>query len=196
MAYASRSARPSTLTAFERPSWMLVPECPPRPPLTVTASVTASPSAGSRFEATRIHVSVLPAQPTVSLASSSLSRLTRIEPSISPPSSPFAPSSPTSSATVISSWSGPCGSEASSTSAIIAAIATPSSAPSVVPLAVSQSPSISSSIRPSAGSFGLSGWRSQTMSRCPCSTTVGADSRPSVAGTSKTRLRAASWRIR
>ena len=175
---------------------MFVPECPPRPPLTVTASVTASDSTGSRFEAIRIHVSVLPAQPTVSLASSSLSRLMRIEPSIRPPSRPFAPSRPTSSATVISSWSGPCGSEASSTSAIIAAIATPSSAPSVVPLAVSQSPSISSSIRPSAGSFGLSGWRSQTMSRCPCSTTVGADSRPSVAGTSKTRLRAVSWRIR
>ena len=83
----------------------------------------------------------------------------------SDPSSAFAPSSPTSSATVIRSSSGPCGSDSSSTSAIIAAIATPSSAPSVVPSAVSQSPSRTSTIRPSAGSFGLDGSRSQTMSR-------------------------------
>ena len=54
----------------------------------------------------------------------------------SDPSSAFAPSSPTSSATVIRSSSGPCASDSSSTSAIIAAIATPSSAPSVVPSAL------------------------------------------------------------
>ena len=36
--------------------------------------------------------------------------------------------------------------------------------------------------------------RSQTMSRCPCRTRTGADSRPAVAGTRTTRLRAASWR--
>src|SRR4029079_15266236 len=80
-AYASRSERPSTLTAFERPSWRLVPEWPPSPPLTVTDNVAASASTGSRFEATRIHVSVLPAQPTVSLPSSSLSRLISTDPS-------------------------------------------------------------------------------------------------------------------
>ena len=49
-----------------------------------------------------------------------------------------------------------------------------------------------STIRPSAGSFGLSGLRSQTMSRCPWRTSVGADSRPGVAGTRITRLRAGS----
>ena len=123
-------------------------------------------------------MSVLPAHPTVSFPSSSLSRLIRIEPVTSAGSSAFAPSSPTSSATVISSSSGPCGSDSSSTSAIIAAIATPSSAPSVVPSAVSHSPSRTSSMRPSAGSFGLEGSRSQTMSRCPWSTRVGAFSRP------------------
>ena len=36
---ASRSARPSTLTAFDRPSAIPVPEWPPLPPLTVTPSV-------------------------------------------------------------------------------------------------------------------------------------------------------------
>ena len=140
----------------------------------------------------RIHVSVLPAHPTVSRPSSSLSRLIRIEPVTSAGSSAFAPSSPTSSATVISSSSGPWGSDSSSTSAIIAAIATPSSAPSVVPSAVSHSPSRTSAIRPSAGSFGLDGSRSQTMSRCPCSVTTGAPSRPGVAGTRMTRFRPAS----
>ena len=160
----------------------------------MTDRVTAPSAAGARGASIRIHVSVLPAQPTVRRPSSSLSRLIRIEPESSDPSRPFAPSSPTSSATVISSSSGPCGSDSSSTSAIIAAIATPSSAPSVVPFAVSHSPSRTSSILPSVGSFGLSGWRSQTMSRCPWSTTVGAPSRPSVAGTLMTRLRAASSR--
>ncbi len=114
-----------------------------------------------------IHVSVLPAHPTVSFPSSSLSRLTRTVPVTNFGSSPFAPSRPTSSATVMRSSRGPWRFDSSSTSAIIAAIATPSSAPSVVPFAVSQSPSRASSIRPSAGSFGLSGSRSQTMSRWP-----------------------------
>ena len=43
---AARSARASTLIAFARPSAMSPPECPPRPPLTVTRS--SVPSAGSR----------------------------------------------------------------------------------------------------------------------------------------------------
>ena len=146
----------------------------------------------ARGASTLIQVSVLPAHPTVRVPSSSLSRLIRIAPVSSDPSSAFAPSSPTSSATVISSSSGPCGSDSSSTSAIIAAIATPSSAPSVVPSAVSHSPSRMSSIRPSAGSFGLEGSRSQTMSRWPWSMRVGAFSRPALAGTRITRFRPAS----
>ena len=189
---ASRSARPSTLIAFEAPSAMPVPEWPPLPPVTLTESVVASPAAGSRGASTRTQVSVLPAQPTVSRPSSSLSRLIRIEPVMSEPSSAFAPSSPTSSATVISSSSGPWASDSSSTSAIMAAIATPSSAPSVVPSAVSQSPSRTSAMRPSAASFGLDGSRSHTMSRWPWSTTVGAASRPGLAGTRITRFRPAS----
>ena len=44
-------------------------------------------------------------------------------------------------------------------------------------------------MRPSAGSFGLEGSRSQTMSRWPWSTTVGAASRPGLAGTRITRFR-------
>ena len=189
---ASRSARPSTLIAFDRPYAMFIPECPPRPPLTVTARETAPAAGASRGASIRIQVSVLPAQPTVSFPSSSLSRLTRTEPVTSAGSRAFAPSRPTSSATVIRSSSGPCGRDSSSTSAIIAAMATPSSAPSVVPSAFSQSPSRTSAMRPSAGSLGLDGSRSQTMSRWPCSTTVGADSRPCVAGTRMTRLRPAS----
>ena len=185
---AARSARPSTLTALDRPRAISMPECPPWPPLTSTLSIPPS-SAGARGALTRIHVSVLPAQPTVSTPSSSLSRLMSVEPVRSVPSRAFAPSSPTSSATVISSSSGPCSSDSSSTSAIIAAIATPSSAPRVVPSAVSQSSSRTTTILPSAGSFGLAESRSQTMSRWPWRMRTGADSRPGVAGTRMTRLR-------
>ena len=188
-ACAPRSARPSTFSAFERPSAIPVPECPPCPPLTATSSATAPASEAARGASIRIHVSVLPAQPTVSTPSSSLSRLMMVEPVRRDPSRAFAPSRPTSSATVISSSSGPCGSDSSSTSAIMAAIATPSSAPSVVPSAVSHSPSRRSAIRPSAGSFGLEGSRSHTMSRWPWRMRVGALSRPGVAGTRTTRLR-------
>ena len=171
---------------------MLLPECPPRPPLTVTASAVAPPPTGDRGRSMWIQVSVLPAQPTVSRPSSSLSRLSSTDPVSIDPSRAFAPSRPTSSATVISSSSGPCGRAGSSASAIMAAIATPSSAPSVVPSAFSHSPSRTSSMRPCAGSLGLSGRRSQTMSRWPCRITVGAPSRPGVAGTRTTTFPAAS----
>ena len=190
--YASRSTRPSTLIAFARPSAICTPEWPPSPPPARTESETASAEDAARGASTRIHVSVLPAQPTVRTPSSSLSRLISVPPVSRDPSSAFAPSSPTSSATVIKSSSGPCGIDSSSTSVIIAAIAIPSSAPRVVPSAVSQSPSRTNTIRPSAGSFGLEGSRSQTMSRWPWRISVGADSRPGVAGTRMTRFRPAS----
>jgi hypothetical protein len=146
---------------------MSVPEWPPRPPLTDTDRVVDPAAQRSRGRSTRIDVSVLLAEPTVSLPSSSLSRFSSVVPLTSEGSSPLAPSPgpPTSSFTVISNSRRPCGSDASSASAIIAAIPMPSSAPSVVPAAVSQSPSRSSWILPSAGSFGLSGSRSHTMSR-------------------------------
>jgi dipeptidase D len=83
-------------------------------------------------------------------------------------------------------------SRSSNDAALPEVIATPSSAPRVVPSAFSQSPSRTRTMRPSAGSFGLEGSRSQTMSRWPCSETVGALSRPDVAGTRSTRLRPAS----
>ena len=194
MRRASRSALARTLIALARPSSMFVPEWPPRPPSAETATAMEPGAAADRSPSRWTHVSVLPAQPTVSVPSSSLSRFSRIFPVSSAGSRPLAPSRPTSSATVISSSSGPCGSDVSSASAIMAAIATPSSAPSVVPSAVSHSPSRSRAIRPSAGSLDESGFRSHTMSRCPWSTTVGADSRPAVAGTRTTMLRAASER--
>ena len=86
---------------------------------------------------------MLLAEPTVSLPSSSLSRFSSVVPVTSDGSSPLAPtpSPPTSSPTVISNSSGPCGSDELSARAIIAATPIPLSAPSVVPSAVSQSPS-------------------------------------------------------
>ena len=167
--YASRSARPTTLIALERPSSMLLPECPPRPP--ARAHRRASPH--RRRGLARLFDpdprSVLPAHPTVNLPSSSLSRLIRIAPpATSFRSSPFAPSRPTSSATVISSSSGPWGvrlilgegHHRRDRDAVVGAQRCPVRRQ---PLAVAKS-----SIRPSAGIVGLLGSRSQTMSRWPC----------------------------
>ena len=155
------------------------------------------PATGSRGCEIRIHVSVLPAQPTVSRPSSSLSRLIRIVPSTSDRVEAVRALEPDL-----------LGHRHQQLRAARAAATRPRRAPSSPRSrrrrrrrASSRSRSASRRRRrarsaPRPGSFGLSGSRSQTMSRCPWRTTVGAASRPGVAGTSKTRLRAASCRAR
>ncbi len=120
------------------------------------------------------------------------SRLSRMRPETSAGSSAFAPSSPCSSDTVKRSSRGPCAISGSSAAAIAAATPIPLSAPSVVPSASTQSPSRTTLIRPSRGSYGLDGSRSHTMSRCAWRTTVCAPSRPDEAGIWTTTFPAAS----
>ncbi len=135
---------------------------------------------------------MLPAQPTVKPSSLVPSRLTRSRPATSEASSSLAPVRPCSSETVKRSSSGPCGSSGSSDTASAAATPIPLSAPSVVPSARTQSPSTRTSMRPSRGSNGLAGSRSQTMSRWAWRTTTCALSRPEEAGTRTTTLPSSS----
>ncbi len=76
------------------------------------------------------------------------------------------------------------------------AVATPMplSAPSVVPLAFTQSPSTRTSMGSVMKSNSTSEFFSQTMSRWPWMITVGADSWPGVAGTFTVKLPVASLR--
>ncbi len=174
---------------------MSPPECPPRTPDTVTATVSHPSGTGSGTSARRTNVWALPAQPTVSAPLLVPSRFTSSVPRTSDGSSAFAPSRPCSSDTVKSSSSGPCATSGSSAIAIAAATPIPLSAPSVVSRARTQSSSRTTSIRPSRGSLGLSGSRSQTMSRWDWRTTVGASSRPSLAGTRTTAFPSASTAV-
>ncbi len=185
--------RPSALIAFTRPAAMSAPEWPPRAPASVTWSPTLPGATGSGGSASRTKVWMLPAHPTVIVpCSSPPSRFTSSRPARRPGSSAFAPSRPCSSETVKRSSSGPCSTVSSSPTAIAAATPMPLSAPSVVPLAATQPSSRTTSIGPVRGSCGLSGSRSQTMSRCDCSTTVGPSSRPADGGTRTTTLPSAS----
>ena len=153
------------------------------------------PSTGAaRGASTRIQVSVLPAQPTVRRPSSSLSRLTRIFPWTSEPSSPFAPSRPTSSATVIRSCSGPCGKRGildqrhhrRDRNAVVGA---ERGAVRRQPVAVDDQldPSLGRVVRAVGDALA-------DHVEVALEDDQGADSRPAVAGTSITRLRAASCR--
>ena len=74
-----------TLIALARPWAISVPEWPPAPPLAVTVTATAPDAQSSRGSSRRRNVSVLPAHPTVSVPSSSLSRLSRMRPVSSAP---------------------------------------------------------------------------------------------------------------
>ncbi len=123
-----------------------------------------------------------PAQPITSCPCSSLSRFSRILPVIIPGSRPLAPISPCSSSTVRRTSIGPCTRSLSSNTAIPAAHAIPLSAPRVVPLARTQSPSTIVWIGSFKKSNSTSLFFSATISWCPCNTIVGAFSCPGVAG--------------
>ena len=182
---ASRSARPSTLIAFGGP------ERDARP------GVSALPAAdrdGKRRPhrrrvahaepSIRIQVSVLPAHPTVRRPSSSLSRLIRIEPVTSAGVERVRALEPD----LLGDGHQQLERAVRAATRPRRAPSSPRSRPRRRRRASYRPPSASrrharSAMRPSVGSFGLDGSRSQTMSRCPWSTTVGAASRPGVAGT-------------
>mmetsp|Transcript_14200 Transcript_14200/g.59408 ORF Transcript_14200/g.59408 Transcript_14200/m.59408 type:complete len:229 (+) Transcript_14200:844-1530(+) len=182
--------------ALARSSPMLSPEWPPRQPLTDTFSAAAAAN-GSVATARFRMLSPPPAQPMYTLPHSSVSRLSIVVAVRSLSASrPNAPVSPVSSSTVKSASSGGSGASASeSRSASAAATPMPLSAPSVVPTAVTQSPSrttfsgVVSKSKPSEGSASV------TMSTCPWTHTAGASSPPPLPGRAMTRLPTASLRV-
>ena len=98
-------------------------------------------------------------------------------------SRPVAPVSAVSSSMVNSSSSGPCTTDGSSAEAMAAATPMPLSAPSVVFLEVTHSPSMTAGIGSLSKSKVKSLFFSATMSRWPCRMTIGAFSWPLDAGT-------------
>ena len=137
-------------------------------------------------------VSIPPAQPMKSSPSSSESRLTRYLPVSMPSPRPKAPVRPVSSSTVKSASIAGCSRVLSSNTANAAAIPIPQSAPRVVPLALTHSPSMYVSI----GSFSKSNstleFFSHTMSMCDWRITAGRSSKPGVAALRITTLPVAS----
>ena len=127
-------------------------------------------------------VSMPPAQPMKISPSSSESRLSKIRPLKSLGSNFSAPVSPVSSSTVKIHSIGPCCTVGSAMTARAAATPIPSSAPSVVPSAWSQSPFIIASIGSFSKSWTLSLFFSHTMSVCACKMIVLRSSKPGVAG--------------
>ena len=190
----ARSTRARTLIAFARPSAMSPPECPPSPPLTATRSgVPSAGSRGARERDDRVRAAgAADGQRRVLLAVEVEQDAAGDQRGVEARTRRPCPPPRRRSSAARAARAAP---RDRSASAIIAAIATPLSAPSVVPSARSQPSSRTTSIRPARGSFGLSGSRSQTMSRWPWRITVGARSRPGVAGTATTRLPAASRRV-
>ena len=180
------------MIAFTRPRAMSPPEWPPRAPDSSTSRTSRTSGTGERSSRSRVNVCQLPAHPMVIALSLVPSRLRSSRPATSDASRFLAPSSPCSSDTVKSSSSGPCATSVSSATASAAATPMPLSAPRVVPFATTQSPSTTTSSRPSRGSYGLSGSRSHTMSRCAWRTTVGPRSRPAELGTCTTTLPSSS----
>ena len=99
-----------------------------------------------------------------------------------PASRPLAPSMPVSSVAVKSASMGPCSTSVEARMAMVAATPMPLSAPRVVPLAFTQSPSTMVSMGSFSKSWALSLFFCGTMSRWPCRITPLRFSIPGVAG--------------
>ena len=168
--------------ALPRPRWISMPECPPfKPPTAIQKALYPSGTISSRY-VMRTEASKPPAHPTYSSPSVSESRLTSISPSSIPPFRPRAPSMPVSSVAVISASNGPCTTSSDSITAKIAATPIPLSAPSVVPSALTHSPSTRTSMGSFVKSNRLSPFFCGTMSMCACRMIPLRDSMPGVAG--------------
>ena len=137
-------------------------------------------------------MSIPPAEPITNFPQVSESRLKRMSPCSSPPGSALAPNMPVSSSAVMSASTGPCFISLDSITAMMAATPSPSSAPSVVPLAFTHSPSIQGSMGSVSKLWVDSGVFCGTMSMCACRMTPLRFSMPGVAGLRMTILSAGS----
>ena len=133
-----------------------------------------------------------PADPITNLPQCSESRFSRMSPMSSPSGRSLAPYIPVSSSAVMRASTGPCCMSLASMTAMMAATPMPLSAPSVVFLAFTQSPSIHVSIGSVSKLCVLSGVFCGTMSMCACSMMPFLFSIPGVAGFRITILPAGS----
>ena len=139
----SNKSRFIILLAFPSPLIISIPECPPFNPFTEMVNpVVLSALWSSRYVLLAVR-SIPPAQPIPISSSSSVSRFKRISPFKMPLSNPIAPVIPVSSSMVKSASKLGCSMAVEAKTAIIEATPKPLSAPSVVPSAVTQSPSTS-----------------------------------------------------
>ena len=143
---ASFNTRKKILFAFPRPRLMSKPECPPFNPVTFRRNEMDSAGTGTSVKLNSMQASSPPAQPTYNSPSSSESMLIRMSPFSIPDFRPLAPSIPVSSVAVNNASTGPCERSFDARTAIAAATPIPLSAPSVVPLAFTHSPSMMVSI--------------------------------------------------
>mmetsp|Transcript_108281 Transcript_108281/g.334396 ORF Transcript_108281/g.334396 Transcript_108281/m.334396 type:complete len:310 (-) Transcript_108281:327-1256(-) len=161
----SEARAPAITTALPRPSWMLMPLWPPSKPRTCSSKATAPRGLALRGAWISSMEFPPPAQPTYTLPNSSVSRFSILVAVTILPSSPNAPVRPVSSSTVKSaSIGGSLASGPISRTASAAATPTPLSAPSVVPVAFSHSPSTLSRMGSVAKSCAVPAFFSQTMS--------------------------------
>ncbi len=133
--------RTRILLALPSPLCISPPECPPFNPFTSILKYNILGLVGRCSQWNTACVSFPPAQPIKISPSSSLSRFNRISPVMKPFSRALAPVRPVSSSTVNRHSIGPCSISSEARIASSAATPIPLSAPSVVPLARSQSPS-------------------------------------------------------
>ena len=143
---ASRTTCTNSLLALARPSLISSPLWPPRRFFTVTFTAASSASVSTSLYSKVAVTSMPPAEPMTNLPQCSESRLSRISPCSWPSGSSLAPNMPVSSSRVMRASMGPCFKVLSSMMAMIEATPRPLSAPSVVPLAFTHSPSIHGSM--------------------------------------------------
>ena len=161
----------STRLALGMFLWISAPEWPPGRP--DTERVKTSPEAASAGRGMCRSHRAPPAQPTVRIPSASESMFSRYLLLRSEQSRAVAPSRPISSSTVNTASRGGWGMASLSSTAMAMATAMPSSPPRVVPRALIQSPSTTSS-RPSlVKSWSTPASATHTMSRWPWSITAG-----------------------
>ena len=139
-------------------------------------------------------MSIPPALPITNSPQTSVSKFKRMSPFSSPAGRSLAPYMPVSSSAVIKPSIGPCCKSFDSITAMIVATPSPSSLPSVVWLARTQSPSMMVSIGSVSKLCLLSGAFWGTMSMCACIITPLRFSIPGVAGLRITMLPAGSWK--
>ena len=171
---------PIILCPFPRCLWISAPECPPRSPW--IRILIFSPSAFSRVTGISVLYPNPPAQPTVTIPSSSESILISFFPLSTDKSIFSAPPIPISSSTVNTASIGGCGISLLSKIASAIATAIPSSPPSVVSFAFTYPSSTYSSSGSFLKSWFDSGRFSHTISICPWIMTGSLFSYPTVPG--------------